>query len=202
MRVNKHIFLVDDDTAVSCALSAFLEATGYSVRSFPSAEAFLEKADGMVEGVMLLDQHMTGMSGMELQAELPKRGIHLPIIFITGLGDVPMSVKAIKAGAIDFLEKPFTNEALLASIREAFLQVDECKKQAEIRECHTNLTEREQEVLKHVVVGKTNKDVAELLRISDRTIELHRSRIMKKMGAGSLPDLVQKYYMCQKAGPL
>ena len=203
MPVNRTIFLVDDDAAVCHALSVFLEASGYSVRTFPSAEAFLEEAEDVAEGVMLLDQRMTGMSGLELQAELARRGIDLPIIFITGHGDVQMSVKAVKAGAIDFLEKPFSDEDLLASIREAFSRADDSKKYrdliAELRKSHASLTAREREVMQHVVAGMSNRNLAELLGVSDRTIEVHRSRVMKKMGAESLPDLVRKYAMCQKA---
>jgi RNA polymerase sigma factor (sigma-70 family) len=200
---NRAVFLVDDDAAVCHALSVFLEASGYSVRSFPSAEAFLEEADSATEGVMLLDQRMTGMSGLELQTELARRGSDLLIIFITGHGDVQMSVKAVKAGAIDFLEKPFSNEALLASIREAFARADDSKQQrnwiAELRKRHASLTDREQEVLQHVVAGMSNRHLAELLGVSDRTIEVHRSRVMKKMAADSLPDLVRKYATFQKA---
>ena len=202
MRVTKNVFLVDDDAAVNHALSVFLESSGYSVKSFPSAEDFLEEADGAVEGIMLLDQRMSGMSGMELQAELPKRDITLPIIFITGNGDVRMSVEAIKAGAIDFIEKPFSNEDLLASIREAFARADDSKKDrdlfAECRQCLSSLTPREREVTQHVVDGMSNRRVAELLDVSSRTIEVHRSRAMKKMGVESITDLVRKCAMCLK----
>mgnify|MGYP001822947127 FL=1 len=193
---------MDDDAAASCAISAFLGTSGYSVQSFPSAEAFLEVAEDAMEGIMLLDLRMTGMSGIELQSELPKRGFELPIIFSTGYGDVQTSVKAIKAGAIDFIEKPVSNDDLLASIREVFSRVNDRKKHTELRKCHASLTEREWEVLKHVVAGKSNRYIAELLRLSNRTIEVHRSRIMKKMEAESIPDLVQKYDICQKAGLL
>ena len=153
---------------------------------------------------MVLDQRMTGMSGLELQAELNRRGANPSIIFISGHGDVQMSVKAIKAGAINFLEKPFNNDELLTSIREAFSYADKSKKQrnltTEIRKCHASLTDREKEVLQHVVAGMSNRHLAELLGVSDRTVEVHRSRGMKKMGAASLPDLVRKYTLCQKAG--
>jgi two-component system response regulator FixJ len=202
MRVNKNIFLVDDDAAVCHALSVFLESSGYSVKSFPSAEAFLEEADGAVESVMLLDQRMTGMSGLELQAELARRGIALPVIFITGHGDVQMSVKAIKAGAIDFHEKPFNNEDLLASIREAFARADDSKKDrdlfAECRQCLSSLTPREREVMQHVVDGMSNRRVAELLGVSHRTIEVHRSKAMEKMRVESITDLVRKSAKCLK----
>jgi len=202
MRTSRTVFLIDDDDAVCHALSVFLEGAGYRVRSFSSAEAFLEKADSALEGVMVLDQRMTGMSGLELQAELNRRGADPSIIFISGHGDVQMSVKAIKAGAINFLEKPFNNDELLTSIREAFSYADKSKKQrnltTEIRKCHASLTDREKEVLQHVVAGMSNRHLAELLGVSDRTVEVHRSRGMKKMGAASLPDLVRKYTLCQK----
>ena len=202
MPVNRTVFLVDDDAAVCHALSVFLEASGYRVRAYHSAEAFLEEAECEAEGVMLLDQRMTGMSGLELQAELVRRGIDLPIIFISGHGDVQMSVKAVRAGAINFLEKPFSNEDLLASIREAFSRADVGRKHrsqvAAVRKRLASLTVREQEVMQHVVAGMSNKQLAEWLGLSDRTIEAHRSRVMKKMGAESLPDLVRKYALCQK----
>jgi RNA polymerase sigma factor (sigma-70 family) len=203
MPANRTIFLVDDDAAVCHALSVFLNASGYGVRTFSSAEAFLRQVDEVAEGVMLLDQRMTGMSGLELQAELSRLGTSLPIIFITGHGDVQMSVKAIKAGAIDFLEKPFSNEDLLASVQEAFLHADRSKKYqnriADVRNRIASLTGREREVMQHVVAGISNRNLAERLGVSDRTIEVHRSRVMKKMGAESLPDLVRKYAMYQKA---
>jgi FixJ family two-component response regulator len=206
MKKNRNVLLVDDDAAVCHALSVFLETSGYGVKTFPSAEAFLEDAAGStVDGIMLLDQRMTGMSGLELQAELSKRGIDLPIIFITGhgdVGDVRMSVKAVKAGAINFLEKPFSNEDLLASIKEAFSHADNSRKHrgqvAALRKRQASLTSREREVVKHVVAGMSNRALGDLLGVCDRTIEVHRSRVMKKMGAESLPDLVRKYAMCQK----
>ena len=204
MPMNRTIYLVDDDAAVCHALSVFLEASRYDVRTYSSAEAFLEEAENIPDGIMLLDQRMTGMTGLELQAELARRGFELPIIFITGHGDVQMSVKAVKAGAIDFLEKPFSNEDLLTSIKEAFSRADGSKKHrktvAELRKRHASLTVREQEVMQHVVAGMSNRNLAELLGVSDRTVEVHRSRVMKKMGAKSLPDLVRKYAMYQQAG--
>lgn len=204
MPKNRTIFLVDDDAAVCHALSMFLETSGFSVSTFPSAEAFLEDADSTMDGIMLLDQRMTGMTGLELQAELAKRGIVLPIIFITGHGDVQMSVKAIKGGALDFLEKPFSNQELLNSVSEAFSLADTSRKQRNqmtaLRNSFDSLTTRESEVLEHVIAGQSNRHMADLLGVSDRTIEVHRSRVMKKMGADSLPDLVRKYAMLKKAG--
>jgi len=205
MPVKRRIFLVDDDLAVCHALSVFLEASGYLVRTFNSAEAFINGTADAADGILLLDQRMTGMSGLELQAELGRRCIHLPIIFISGHGDVQMSVKAVKAGAIDFLEKPFSNEDLLASIREAFLRFDEYKKHTDtvnsVRERYACLTQREREVMRYVVAGLSNRQMAERLGVSDRTVEVHRSRGMKKMAARSLPDLVRKYALCKDSDP-
>ena len=182
----------------------FLRASGYSVTTFPCAEAFLEDAADVVDGIMLLDQRMTGMSGLELQAELARRGIHLPIIFITGHGDVQMSVKAVKAGALNFLEKPFSNQDLLGAVSEAFLQAEESRSQrsqiAAVRASCNSLTAREREVMEHVIAGQSNRQMADLLGVSDRTIEVHRARVMKKMGADSLPDLVRKFALLNKAG--
>jgi two-component system response regulator FixJ len=204
VQANRNIFLVDDDAAVCQALSVFLEASGYHVRTYHSAETFLNDAECTMEGIILLDIRMGKMSGLGLQTELAKRDITLPVIFMTGHGDVKMSVQAIKAGAIDFLEKPFNNKSLLKSIREAFSRADECKKYsrraAEIKKRHTTLSDREREVMQHVVAGMSNKNIAELLGLSKRTIEAHRLSIMKKMGAQSLPDLVHIYEMCQTAG--
>jgi len=204
MQKDRTIFLVDDDAAVCHALSVFLEASGYGVKMFPSAEAFLEYAGSPVDGILLLDQRMTGMTGLELQAELARRGINLPIIFISGHGDVRMSVKAVKAGAIDFLEKPFSNEDLLASVKEAFSWARASRKRsgqlAAARKSYAGLTDREREVLQHVVTGLSNRELGEVLGVSERTVEVHRSRAMKKMGAESLPDLVRKYALCQEAG--
>ena len=196
---------MDDDPAVCHALAVFLQTSGYTVRTYASAEAFLQESESAPEGVMLLDQRMTGMSGLELQAELARHGADLPIIFITGHGDVRMSVKAIKAGAVDFLEKPFSNEDLLASIRDAFALADARTSHHEMvtgfRKRHASLTAREREVMQHVVAGMSNRNIAERLGVSDRTIEVHRYRIMKKMGAESLPDLVRKFTMYQETGP-
>jgi two-component system response regulator FixJ len=197
MQKNRTVFLVDDDAAVCHALSVFLEASGYGVKTFPSAEAFLEDAGSTVDGIMLLDQRMTGMTGLGLQAELGRRGIELPIIFITGHGDVRMSVKAVRAGAINFLEKPFSNEDLLASIKEAFSHADASSKRRSqvtaLRNRLASLTAREREVIQYVVAGMSNRALGDQLGVCDRTIEVHRSWVMTKMGAESLPDLVRKY---------
>jgi len=206
MLVEKQVYLVDDDAAVCHALSVFLTSSAYSVDTFSCAEDFLEAASDEMEGVMLLDQRMTGMTGLELQEKLGDCGVELPIIFITGHGDVRMSVKAIKAGAVNFLEKPFSNEELLKALSEAFAYADEDKKRhneiAELKRCYASLTARESEVMQYVVAGMSNRGLADQLGVSDRTIEVHRARGMKKMEAESLPDLVRKYTLCKQGGVL
>jgi two-component system response regulator FixJ len=204
MTAQRQIYLVDDDAAVCHALSLFLRNSGFRVDTFSCAEDFLKAVNDAMSGVMLLDQRMTGMTGLELQAALGTRGNDLPIIFITGHGDVRMSVNAIKAGAVNFLEKPFSNEELLGMLVEAFVCLDETRdlhnKVDELRRCHASLTEREREVMQYVVAGMSNRALADQLGVSDRTIEVHRARGMKKMGAESLPDLVRKYALCQQNG--
>lgn len=194
------VFLVDDDEAVRDALSLFLESTGFTVRAFDSAEAFLGEIDNMSDGVLVLDQRMTGMSGLELQSALNARGSRLPIIFITGHGDVSMSVRAMKNGAVDFLEKPFRNSDLLESIEHVLVRnsaaTEECLQQALIREKCDNLTPREKEVMGHIVRGLSNRNIAQHLGVSIRTIEAHRGQVMQKMGARSLPDLVRMADFC------
>jgi FixJ family two-component response regulator len=200
MNTKLPIFLVDDDAAVRDALCLYLEGTGFAVRTFDSAEAFLSGIEGMDHGVLVLDQRMTGMSGLELQAELKARSVEMPTIFITGHGDVPMSVRAMKEGATDFLEKPFRNSDLLASIEQVLAQdaekMEDYRYHAEVREKYDSLTPREKEVMEHIVQGLPNKSVAELLGVSMRTVEAHRGRVMEKMDARSLPDLVRMAAFC------
>jgi len=194
------IFLVDDDAAVRDALRLYLEGSDFAVKTFDSAEAFLGKIGEMGRGVLVLDQRMTGMSGLELQSELKGKGVELPIIFITGHGDVPMSVRAMKGGAADFLEKPFRNSDLLASIEQVLAQ-DEAKMEENLYQARATvkcnrLTPREKEVMGCIVRGLSNKNIAELLGVSIRTVEAHRGRVMAKMDAGSLPDLVRMADFC------
>ena len=195
------VYVVDDDPAVRHALGIFLENDGYSVRMFASAEAILKAInDDEPQGVLVLDQRMNGMSGLELQMEFAAQGIRWPIVFISGNSNVHISVRAMKAGAIDFLEKPFSNKELLESIRGAFKLAKE-DKQNHIRrtgfenQCE-RLTSREQEVMQLIVRGLRNKDIAQHLGICSRTVEVHRSRVMNKMEADSLPHLVQMVYLC------
>ena len=194
------LFLVDDDAAVRDALRLYLEATGFTVSTFESAEAFLDEIDELGRGLLVLDQRMTGMSGLELQSELNIRGLELPTIFITGHGDVPMSVRAMKQGAVDFLEKPFRNSDLLASIEQVLTRdaadMEEYLHQARVTVKYNSLTPREKQVMECIVQGLSNKNIAQLLDVSIRTVEAHRGRVMEKMDARSLPDLVRMADLC------
>jgi len=195
MKQTDSIFLVDDDDAVRHALKLYLERENFIVHDYPSAEALLEIVDRKYASLLVLDIRMNGMSGLELQTELKSRDIYLPIIFITGHGNIQSSVSAMKDGAADFIEKPFDNEELLASIQYTFRKEEEKKelnsvKSALIEKLET-LTPREREVMGYVVDGVSNKQMAVLLGVSDRTIEVHRSRVMAKMAANSLPELVR-----------
>jgi two-component system response regulator FixJ len=197
--MRKTIHLVDDDAAVRHALGTFLASEGYTVEDYDCAETFLQSND-ITSGILVLDQRMTGMTGLELQQELKKRKMDLPIIFITGHGNVALSVMAMKAGAMDFIEKPFSNEVLLSNVQQAFRRLEsqqkELRHKTAIMECYKTLTPREQEILAFIVEGISNKDLAERLQISNRTIEVHRSRIMRKMQAENLPDLVRMAALC------
>ncbi len=200
MSNHRTVYLVDDDAAVRHALGTFLSSAGYSTMGFDSAEAFLESVDATASGILVLDQRMTGMTGIELQQVLAGHGIDLPVIFITGHGNVAISVMAMKAGATDFIEKPFSNEALLSSIQGAFRKLEAQQKEHDrkyaINRRYETLTPREKEILVYIVEGTSNKDLAERLQISNRTIEVHRSRIMHKMQADNLPDLVRMAVIC------
>jgi FixJ family two-component response regulator len=200
-RNNKTVHLVDNDDAVRHALSVFLESAGFKICEYSSAADFLDECASVEGGVLLLDQRMPGMSGMELQARLRQLGVFMPIIFITGHGDIQMSVAAMKAGAMDFLEKPFDNTELLQSIQEALNKAENRRREwvqhceAE-RRCST-LTSRELEVMGYIVQGMSSRAIAEHLGLSNRTIEVHRARVMTKMAAGSLPELVRMAAMCK-----
>jgi two-component system response regulator FixJ len=193
-RTDETIYLVDDDTAVRHALITLLTTLGYTASSFKSAESFLSGADFTRPAILLLDQRMEGMSGLELQKELNRRRIDMPIIFITGHGDIPMSVIAMRSGAVTVLEKPFNNRELDKSIEEAFERVRRKtavhQLQSSIRSRFATLTPREQEVMAHVVRGLANRAIADLMGLSNRTVEVHRSKVMKKMQATTLPELV------------
>jgi RNA polymerase sigma factor (sigma-70 family) len=197
MSINKPgtlVYLVDDEFSVRDSLALLIESTGQSVRSFESAEAFLNNYDPEHPGCLLLDVRMPSMSGLELQGELLKREIFIPIIFISGHAGIPDSAKAFRAGAVDFLEKPFDNEILLERIDEAIKKDIASREQfIELREIQNrldHLTYREQEVLSLIVRGHSNKEIARILDISNRTVEAHRASIMEKMQVKSLAELM------------
>ena len=193
------VFLVDDDDAVRYAVSMLLDSAGLQVRCFDSAQRFLDEYDATA-GCLVLDVAMPGMTGLELQEELNKSGIRIPIIFITGHGDVPMSVRAIKQGAVDFVEKPADDDELLEKIQQA-IKLDrelrgEDAQRSEVVDRFNRLTPREQQVMAEVAAGNSNKEIAINLDISHRTIEIHRARVMEKMAAESLPDLIRMALVC------
>lgn len=190
------VFIVDDDPAVREGLKALLAAKRYSVETFGSAEAFLAALPPGASGCVLADVRMPGMSGLELQREVKRRALPLPIVIITGHGDVPLAVAALKAGAIDFLEKPFDADAILASIEEALRRGEVSRPELgfdrqELAARVAQLTAREREVMDLVVAGHPNKVVAHRLGIALRTVEIHRARVMEKTGARNLSELIR-----------
>jgi RNA polymerase sigma factor (sigma-70 family) len=195
MSSKPNVFVVDDDQAMRNSLKWLIESVGMSVETFSTADEFIRSYYPGRAGCLLLDVRMPGMSGLELQEHFIKHQINIPIIIITGHGDVPMAVRAMKAGAIDFIEKPFNDELLLESIRNALnLDVEQRAAQAERAEIATrlaNLTPREHEVMEMVTEGCANKEIAQTLGVSAKTVEAHRSRVMEKMQADSLADLVK-----------
>ena len=199
------IYIVDDDSAVCHALTLLFENVDYTVMPFASAESLLASVSEASTGVLILDLNMGDTSGLELQAELRKRGIGLKTIFISGYGNVEKSVLAIKGGALDFIEKPFTNKQLLNSVGNAMLlasaEQEECRRRQTLENKYERLTPREREVMTYLVSGVSNKNLAEQLGLSSRTVEIHRSKIMRKMGVTSLPDLVRMVYASNNNRP-
>ncbi len=189
------VFIIDDDDEVRSALALLMESVGMPVETFESAQAFSQQFDPLRSGCLVLDVRMKGMSGLDLQEHLSKEAIYPPIIIITGHGDVPMAVRAVKAGAIDFIEKPFNDQILLDSIHRAIEQDAQRRGKAmqlaEIEKRLERLTPREREILNQVVSGKRNKTIAFDLEISQSTVEAHRSKVMEKMQARSLSDLMR-----------
>lgn len=202
--ITSTVFLIDDDQAVRDAVGLLLRATGLSVESFASAADFL-KSDGIRRpGCLLLDVRMPGMSGLDLQKQLQDQGHRIPIIFMTGHGDVPMATRAMKAGAFDFIEKPFQGQTLLARVREA-LERDtrELRRQTQRNEAAARLARlspREREVLDRVAIGQYNKVIAAELGISLSTVEIHRKRVMEKLEANSLSDLIRTLALLDAGG--
>ena len=195
MQSNPTVFVVDDDPAIRESLRWLIESVGLNVKIFATAQDFLEGYDPSLAGCLVLDIRMPGMSGLDLQNELVARKVNIPILIITGHAEVPVAVRAMKAGALDFIEKPFSDQLLLDRIRRA-IEAD-----AEFRRVHSQraavaarlagLTPREREVMDLVIAGKANKVIASELGLSPKTIEVHRAHVMKKMQVDSLADLVR-----------
>ncbi len=189
------IFIVDDDAAVRDSLSALLEADGFATETFESAKAFLAGYRPKDACCVIADIRMPDMDGLELQEELIRRAWGLPVIIVTGHGDVPLAVRAMKAGAVDFIEKPFDDDVLRASIERGIAQSKRTRGESaltqEVAARIAELTAREREVMEHLVAGRPNKVIAHRMDISPRTVEVHRGRVMEKMHARSLSDLVR-----------
>ena len=189
------VYVVDDDEAVRDSLTLLLKAVGLTGKAFASAPEFLENYDPEQHGCLVADIRMPGMSGLDLQAELNERGAPIPLVFITGHGDVPMAVDAMKSGALDFIEKPFRDQELLDRVHQALAWDKERRTEnlqtLTIRERLATLTPRETEVMERVVQGQANKVIAMDLGVSQRTVEIHRARVMEKMAVRSVAKLVR-----------
>lgn len=199
----QYIYIVDDDEALRDSLVWLLESSGHRVLAFESAEEFLAAYQPAMTGCLVLDVRMPGMSGLELFEELRARHCTLPVIFITGHGDVPMAVSAVKKGAVDFIEKPFSERDMMELIGEALAAEQESRGRRQL-EADTarrlaHLTQREREVLDLIIAGKLNKQIADVLGISIKTVEVHRARVMEKMEAQSLAELVQNVLAAEAA---
>ena len=194
MPSERHVYIVDDDEAVRDSLSVLLDARGYTARGFGSAPEFLALAPSLPLGCVIADIRMPEMDGLELQQRLIEHGLKFPLIVISGHGDVPLAVRVMKAGAIDFIEKPFAAQAILDSLVVAFSRLDgprERDTETLARAKLALLSPREREVLEGLLAGLPNKSIAYDLAISPRTVEIHRARVMDKMGVRSLPELVR-----------
>jgi two-component system response regulator FixJ len=189
------VFIVDDDKAVARSLRWLIETVRLKVETFSSAQGFLDGYDSSKPGCLVLDVRMPGMSGLDLQERLAAQRIHVPIIFITGHGDVQMAVRAVQSGAFDFVEKPFNDQDLLDRIQKAIIfdagQRGRSMQRAQLRSLFASLTPREREVLDLVVEGMSNKAIANSLGLSAKTVEVHRAKVMEKMHARSVADLVK-----------
>ena len=189
------VYIVDDDEAVRDSLRWLLEANGYRVRAYQSAESFLEEYDPDQVGVLIADVRMPGMSGLELQEQLIARKSPMPIVFITGHGDVPMAVSTMKKGAVDFLEKPFNESDLREIVARMLEQASQRLSAVQAQRNHeamlARLTAREQQVLERIVAGRLNKQIADDLGISIKTVEAHRANIMEKLEVTTVADLMK-----------
>lgn len=196
------IHVVDDDQAVRESIEWLIDSVGLNIRTYASADEFLAQYQEDVLGCLILDVRMPGISGLDLQQILKQRGLEIPIIFITGHGDVPMAVRALKNGAVDFIEKPFSDQTLLETIQNAVkYHCEQLEKRSEfcaLQARYRTLTSREQEVMTRVVAGQSNRDIAETLGISIKTVEVHRAKVMEKMQAGSIAELVRMGVILQQ----
>jgi FixJ family two-component response regulator len=189
------VFVVDDDPSIRRSLDSLLRSVGHDVRLFSSAQEFMSAERPEAPGCLVLDVRLPGMSGLTFQQELAKAGIAIPVIFLTGHGDVPMTVRAMKAGAAEFLTKPFDDQVLLDAIH-ASIERDRARRRdaaslAEVQALYRGLTERERQVMKLVVAGRVNKQIAAELGLSLVTVKVHRGQVMRKMLAKSVADLVR-----------
>jgi RNA polymerase sigma factor (sigma-70 family) len=194
-KIDSIVYVIDDESSIREAITSLIRSIGMRVETFGSAQEFMASSRPDAPACLVLDVRMPGLSGLDLQRELTDAGIHIPIIFITGHGDIPMSVRAMKAGAVEFLTKPFRDQDLLDAIAQAIDRDRELRKQqagiADLRDRFERLTPREREVMELVVAGLLNKQIAVRLGISEITVKLHRHQVMEKMKADSLADLVR-----------
>ena len=195
------VFVVDDDEAICRSLGLLIEDIGLKARAFTGAQHFLSAYDPAQPGCLVLDVRMSGMSGLELQSRLNELGIRIPTIIMTGHGDVPMAVEAMKAGALDFVEKPFRDQVMLDSIQKAVV-LDRRSREAEKRRAVfrsklDTLTQRERQIMNMLILGKTNKVIAYELEISQKTVDFHRCNILGKLGVNSVVDLVRLAHQAQ-----
>jgi FixJ family two-component response regulator len=195
MRNTPIVFVIDDDAAVRDVIRDLLLSVGHQAESFASAEEFLSRRDPQAPGCLVLDVRLPGTSGLELQKRLLAQKDRIPIIFISGYGDVPMTVQVMKAGAVDFLQKPFREQELLECVQAA-LRRDQAQRESEekvsgVLSGYRTLTKREREIMKLVVTGQINKQIAALVGLSEVTVKIHRAQVMHKMGTPSLADLVR-----------
>ncbi|EXJ11076.1 MULTISPECIES: response regulator transcription factor [Nitrincola] len=202
---NKTVFLVDDDQDFRDSMCWLLESAGYIVKHYDSADRFLHEYD-LSMGCLLLDVRMPGTNGLALQQILAEKHIPLPIILISGHGDIPMAVNAIKAGALDFIEKPFDDKLLLSLVEKGLTEAQQrfasYKEEQKIFQHYDQLSGREKEVMSLVTAGNANREIAEILKISPKTVEVHRARVMSKMHAENLPELVNMSTLLKQYGSL
>jgi FixJ family two-component response regulator len=189
------VFVIDDDPSMREALEDLVSTVGLEVRAFAAPQEFLQSKRPDAPGCLVLDVRLPGMSGLTFHKQLAKEGLALPVIFITGHGDIPMSVRAMKAGAVEFLSKPFHDQDLLDAIHAAIERDKKRRREAvrlaELRERFVTLTERERQIMMLVAIGRANKQIAAELTLSEMTVKVHRGQVMRKMRAGSLPELVR-----------